>query len=53
MTELCADCPPVCYPTDATRCAPCPRRTSKVVEHAIGPHDASPASAREMGEGSP
>jgi hypothetical protein len=23
---LCEDCPPVGYPTDETRCAPCPRR---------------------------
>lgn len=25
---LCEDCPPVGYPTDKTRCLPCPRRTS-------------------------
>ena len=25
---LCEDCPPVGYPTDETRCNPCPRRTS-------------------------
>lgn len=25
--ELCSDCPPVNYPTDKTRCAPCPRRS--------------------------
>lgn len=24
---LCEDCPPVGYPTDKTRCTPCPRRT--------------------------
>jgi len=23
---LCSDCPPVGYPTDKTRCLPCPRR---------------------------
>lgn len=23
---LCSDCPPVGYPTDETRCEPCPRR---------------------------
>lgn len=23
---LCEDCPPVGYPTDKTRCLPCPRR---------------------------
>lgn len=26
---LCEDCPPTGYPTDATRCAPCPRRTKE------------------------
>jgi hypothetical protein len=27
MSEsLCEDCPPVGYPTDETRCTPCPRR---------------------------
>lgn len=24
-SALCEDCPPVGYPTDKTRCAPCPR----------------------------
>jgi hypothetical protein len=24
--QLCEDCPPIGYPTDATRCIPCPRR---------------------------
>lgn len=24
---LCSDCPPVGYPTDITRCLPCPRRS--------------------------
>ena len=24
--RLCEDCPPVGYPTDKTRCSPCPRR---------------------------
>ncbi len=24
--SLCEDCPPVGYPTDETRCLPCPRR---------------------------
>lgn len=24
--NLCEDCPPADYPTDATRCTPCPRR---------------------------
>lgn len=26
--RLCEDCPPVDYPTDETRCAPCPRRVA-------------------------
>ncbi len=26
--ELCDDCPPVGYPTDKTRCDPCPRRSA-------------------------
>jgi hypothetical protein len=26
--ELCEDCPPVGYPTESTRCRPCPRRAS-------------------------
>jgi hypothetical protein len=25
---LCSDCPPVDYPTDETRCAPCPKRAA-------------------------
>lgn len=25
-TGLCSDCPPIGYPTDKTRCLPCPRR---------------------------
>lgn len=25
--DLCSDCPPVGYPTDTTRCMPCPRRS--------------------------
>ena len=25
-TDLCEDCPPIGYPTDKTRCLPCPRR---------------------------
>ena len=24
--DLCSDCPPDEYPTDKTRCSPCPRR---------------------------
>lgn len=27
--NLCSDCPPVGYPTDITRCTPCPRRDTK------------------------
>lgn len=26
--DLCEGCPPVGYPTDATRCLPCPRRAA-------------------------
>jgi hypothetical protein len=26
--KLCSDCPPLGYPTDATRCNPCPRRAA-------------------------
>ena len=26
LEALCEDCPPVGYPTDRTRCLPCPRR---------------------------
>lgn len=29
--NLCSDCPPIGYPTDLTRCRPCPRRTAPVV----------------------
>lgn len=25
---LCEGCPPIGYPTDATRCSPCPRRVT-------------------------
>lgn len=28
--ELCEGCPPVGYPTDTTRCTPCPRRSEKL-----------------------
>lgn len=28
-TELCSDCPPADYPTDKTRCLPCPRRRTR------------------------
>jgi len=30
--DLCADCPPVGYPTDKTRCSPCPRRTNPMTD---------------------
>jgi hypothetical protein len=30
--SLCEDCPPVGYPTDKTRCTPCPRRSPKLNE---------------------
>lgn len=26
--NLCSDCPPPGYPTDKTRCGPCPRRAA-------------------------
>jgi hypothetical protein len=26
--QLCEDCPPLNYPTDRTRCGPCPRRAA-------------------------
>ena len=29
---ICSDCPPVDYPTDKTRCAPCPRRVGLQTE---------------------
>lgn len=28
---LCEGCPPIGYPTDKTRCEPCPRRASPVL----------------------
>lgn len=28
IADLCSDCPPVGYPTDKTRCEPCPRRSA-------------------------
>ena len=28
QAELCSDCPPLVYPTDATRCASCPRQAN-------------------------
>lgn len=28
VMQLCEDCPPAGYPTDKTRCTPCPRRTA-------------------------
>lgn len=30
VESLCSDCPPVGYPTEATRCTPCPRRCEPV-----------------------
>ena len=30
--KLCSDCPPVGYPTDKTRCLPCPRRAPKALD---------------------
>lgn len=42
MTDaLCEDCPPAGYPTDITRCTPCPRRAyEKLVEAAHAYRDA-------------
>jgi len=34
--DLCADCPPVGYPTDKTRCRPCPRRTNPMTDDPKG-----------------
>lgn len=31
---LCDDCPPVGYPTDKTRCLPCPRRAMSAADRA-------------------
>ena len=28
---LCSDCPPLGYPTDKTRCLPCPRRAASLL----------------------
>ncbi len=33
MTAMCEDCPPVGYPTDETRCTPCPRRNQELCPH--------------------
>lgn len=35
VSELCDDCPPVSYPTDKTRCLPCPRREHALRQHMI------------------
>ena len=29
FADFCEDCPPVGYPTDKTRCASCPRRSTR------------------------
>lgn len=34
--DLCSDCPPVGYPTDKTRCLPCPRRCTDFDEDCFG-----------------
>lgn len=34
--ELCSDCPPRWYPTDKTRCAPCPRRELDEADKEVG-----------------
>ncbi len=30
--KLCSDCPPVGYPTDETRCAPCSRSATLIAQ---------------------
>jgi hypothetical protein len=32
LETLCEDCPPIGYPTDKTRCTPCPRRVATARE---------------------
>lgn len=39
MSDLCEDCPPIGYPTDKTRCEPCPRSA------APEPHEGTPTPA--------
>lgn len=40
--DLCSDCPMVGYPTDKTRCLPCPRRTGGPLSAAPPAPDADP-----------
>lgn len=35
MEKLCEDCPPADYPTDKTRCDPCPRRFLTLEEQSV------------------
>lgn len=51
--ELCEGCPPVGYPTDKTRCTPCPRRSplpadklAELLEALLGPGDPAPDLGR-------
>lgn len=41
VESLCDDCPPVGYPTEKTRCLPCPRRVA-------APHPATAAGEQEL-----
>lgn len=36
VESICDDCPPVGYPTDKTRCTPCPRRTTEIPSTSLG-----------------
>lgn len=41
----CEDCPPVGYPTDKTRCAPCDRRAAPVAQEPVGEAIAMPGTS--------
>ena len=46
LNVLCSDCPPLAYPTDKTRCDPCPRRSPAE----IAPQYIAEVIARHVGE---
>lgn len=52
--RLCSDCPPTWYPTDKTRCLPCPRRANpalaEIPEAAIDKFDAEFARIMAMSD---
>lgn len=48
---LCEDCPPVGYPTDKTRCLPCPRRSALLPAPQAGQDALGAAAMREMAAG--